>query len=86
MMTTQATNNSTTEKIIELAANQVHCPRETVVPEAEFVADLGFDSLDVAEFIVNMEDAFDIEIPDEDAQHIITVAQAILKVEQARKK
>jgi acyl carrier protein len=85
-MTTQATSNSISEQIVELAANQVDCPREQVVPEAEFEADLGFDSLDVMEFIVKMEEAFGVEIPDEEAEQIKTVAQAVVKVEQAMKK
>jgi len=84
-MTTQTTS-SITEQIIDLTVNQVHCTRDQVIPEAEFVADLGFDSLDVAEFIINIEEAFNIEVPDADAEQIITVQQAISQVEQALRK
>lgn len=83
---TAQTTISITEQIIDLAVDQVHCPREQVVPEAEFVADLGFDSLDVAEFVINIEDTFNIEVPDDDAEQIKTVQQAISKVQQALSK
>ena len=81
-MTTQ-TNNSINDRIADIIVNQVNCPRELIVPEAEFVTDLGFDSLDVAEFLINIEEAFHVEVPDEDAEQIKTVQQAISKVEQA---
>lgn len=84
-MTTQ-TSSSVTDQIADLIVNQVHCPRELIVPEADFVNDLSFDSLDVAEFIINLEERFNIEIPDDEAEQIRTVHKAILKVEQAIQK
>lgn len=83
---TAQTTHSITEQIIDLTVDQVNCPREQVVPEAEFVADLGFDSLDVAEFVINIEDTFSIEVPVDDAEQIKTVQQAISQVEQALNK
>jgi len=48
-----------------------------VVPEASFVDDLGADSLDLVELIMTMEEEFDIDIPDEDAEKMVTVQDAI---------
>ncbi|MFM7841686.1 MAG: acyl carrier protein [Nitrospira sp.] len=48
-----------------------------VVPDAKFVDDLGADSLDTVELVMAFEEAFDIEIPDEDAEKILTVGKAI---------
>ena len=81
-MTTQ-TNNSITDRIYDLIVEQVDCPRDLIVPEADFILDLGFDSLDVAEFLIKMEEAFHIQIPDEEAEGLKTVQQAVSKVEQA---
>lgn len=83
-MTTQTTN-SIYEKIVEIIADQVHCPKDQIVPEAHFSTDLGFDSLEQVEFIMAVEEAFNIEIPDEDAENIKTVQQAVSKIEQAGK-
>ena len=49
---------------------------EEVVPEASFVDDLGADSLDLVELIMSMEEEFDIEIPDEEAEKLLTVKDA----------
>lgn len=50
---------------------------EKVTPESAFVEDLGADSLDLNELIMNLEEEFEIDIPDEDAEKILTVQQAI---------
>jgi acyl carrier protein len=50
---------------------------EEVVPEASFVDDLGADSLDLVELIMSMEEEFDIDISDEDAEKLVTVKDAI---------
>jgi len=50
---------------------------EKVQPEANFADDLGADSLDVVETVMALEDQFDIEIPDEDAEKIVTVQDAV---------
>ena len=84
-MTTQ-TKKSISDQIVDLAEGQVHCPRELIVPEADFTLDLGFDSLDVAEFIIKIEEAFNIQVPDEEAEKIKTVQQAISQVEQSLRK
>jgi len=57
-------------------------PEEDVVPDASFVDDLGADSLDQVELIMAMEEEFDVSIPDEDAENIGTVQDAIDYVEK----
>lgn len=65
------------EKMVEIIAEQLSVEKEKVVPGASFVDDLGADSLDLVELIMAMEEGFDIEIPDEDAESITTVQHAI---------
>jgi len=68
--------SSIEEKIIKIICEQLDVPEEDVVPEASFVDDLGADSLDQVELIMAMEEEFDISIPDEDAETIVTVQNA----------
>lgn len=68
---------STEEKLIEIIAEQLNVDKTKVVANASFVDDLGADSLDLVELIMAMEEAFDTEIPDEVAEKIITVQDAI---------
>lgn len=65
------------EKMVEIIAEQLSVDKEKVVPGASFVDDLGADSLDLVELIMAMEEGYDIEIPDEDAESITTVQDAI---------
>ena len=65
------------EKIQKIICEQLDVPEEDVVPEASFVDDLGADSLDQVELIMAMEEEFDVSIPDEDAEKIGTVQDAI---------
>jgi len=65
------------EKIIAIICEQLDVAEEDVVPEASFVDDLGADSLDQVELIMAMEEEFDVSIPDEDAEKIGTVKDAI---------
>ena len=65
------------QKMIDIIVEQLSVEKEKVVPNASFVDDLGADSLDLVELIVAMEEGFDIEIPDEDAEKISTVQDAI---------
>jgi len=60
-------------KIIEIIANQLGVEKDIITPEANVVDDLGADSLDVVELVMALEEAFDLEIPDEDAENIRTV-------------
>ena len=68
------------EKVVEIIADQLDVDKESIVPEASFVDDLGADSLDTVELVMALEEVFDIEIPDEEAEKITTVQQAIDKI------
>lgn len=72
-----------TNKIKKIICEQLDVPEEDVVPEASFVDDLGADSLDQVELIMAMEEEFDVSIPDEDAENIGTVQDAIDYVQKA---
>lgn len=65
------------EKVKEIIAKQLGVNATEVVPEASFVEDLGADSLDTVELVMAFEEAFGIEIPDEDAEKIARVKDAI---------
>ena len=65
------------QKMIDIIVEQLSVEKEKVVPNASFVDDLGADSLDLVELIMAMEEGFDIEILDEDAEGISTVQDAI---------
>lgn len=65
------------EKIKRIVADQLGIDEDDVVPEASFIDDLGADSLDIVELIMAFEEEFDLEIPDEDAEKIVTVKDAI---------
>ncbi len=65
------------DKMTEIIVEQLSVDKEKVVPGASFVDDLGADSLDLVELIMAMEEEFDVEIPDEDAEKIATVQDAI---------
>ena len=64
------------EKIKKIICEQLDVAEKDVVPEASFVDDLGADSLDLVELIMSMEEEFDVEISDEDAEKITTVKNA----------
>ncbi len=65
------------DKVKKLIADKLSVEIEEVVPKASFVDDLGADSLDLVELIMSMEEEFDIEISDEDAEEIQTVQDAM---------
>ena len=65
------------DKIKEIIADKLEINLEQVTEEAKFIDDLGADSLDVVELIMTLEDEFDIEISDEQAEKIVTVRNAI---------
>ena len=68
-------------KVVEIIVDKLGVKAEEVVPEASFTAHLGAASLDSVELIMEFEKAFDIQIPDEDAEKITTVGAAIEYVE-----
>ncbi len=65
------------EKVKEIISNQLGVDKSEVTPEASFVEDLGADSLDTVELVMAFEESFNIEIPDEDAEKIAKVKDAI---------
>ena len=65
------------QRVREIIVEQLGVSAEEAVPQASFIEDLGADSLDIVELVMAMEEEFDVEIPDEDAEKIQTVAAAI---------
>lgn len=65
------------DKVKAIVAEQLSVEEETVKPESNFVDDLGADSLDTVELVMALEEEFDVEIPDEDSEKILTVQQVI---------
>ncbi|MFO0751839.1 MAG: acyl carrier protein [Thermodesulfovibrionales bacterium] len=65
------------EKVKEIIAKQLGVDASEVTPDASFVEDLGADSLDTVELVMAFEEAFNIEIPDEDAEKIAKVKDAV---------
>lgn len=65
------------EKVKQIIVEQLGVDENEVTPTASFVDDLGADSLDVVELVMAFEEAFEIDIPDEDAEKITTVQQAV---------
>jgi acyl carrier protein len=74
-------SNSVEEKVKSIIVEQLGVQAEEVKPEAAFVDDLGADSLDTVELVMAFEEAFGIEIPDEDAEKIQKVKDAIAYIE-----
>jgi acyl carrier protein len=72
-----STEESVEEKVKEIIVKQMGANKDQVTPETSFVNDLGADSLDTVELVMELEDAFDVSIPDEDAEKMQTVGDAI---------
>ena len=70
------------DKVKSIIAEQLGVKIEEVTPEASFIDDLGADSLDTVELIMALEEEFNIEIPDEDAEKMTKVSDAIAYVEE----
>ena len=73
------------EKVKQIIAEQLGVDEGEVTPSASFVDDLGADSLDQVELVMALEEAFDVEIPDEDAEKIRTVQDAIDYIDKRAK-
>ena len=71
-------------KIVEIVIDKLGVDANKVTPEAKFIDDLGADSLDTVELIMQFEEEFSIEIPDEDAEKILSVNQALDYINTAK--
>ena len=69
------------DDVNEVVVEQLDCETAEVKEDSKFIEDLGADSLDVVELVMALEEKFDIEIPDEDAEGILTVQDAISYIE-----
>ena len=70
------------ERVRDIIVNQLGVNAEQVVPEAKFMEDLGADSLDTVELVMALEEEFGAEIPDEEAEKLQTVGDAITYIEK----
>jgi len=70
------------ERVIEIVSDQMGVDKSEITRETSFVNDLNADSLDTVELVMEFEDEFDLNIPDEDAEKIQTVGEAIKYVEE----
>jgi acyl carrier protein len=64
-------------RVTDLIVEQLGVARDEVITTASFVDDLGADSLDIVELVMSMEESFDIEIPDDDAEKMQTIGDAV---------
>jgi len=70
------------QKVVDIIVDELAVDADEITPEASFIDDLGADSLDVVELVMAFEEEFDIEIPDDDAEKIQTVQQAVDYIEE----
>ena len=71
------------EKLQKIIAEVLNLSEEEIRPDSTFVDDLGADSLDVFQIIMGLEEEFDIEIPNEEAEKIVTVGDAVEQIKSA---
>ncbi len=70
------------DRVKEVVVDQLNVSEDEVTPDAKFVEDLGADSLDRVELVMRLEEEFDMEIPEDQAEKITTVAQAVDYIEK----
>lgn len=75
-------SDSPEAKVKEIIINELGVEADKVTPEASFIEDLGADSLDTVELVMAFEEEFDIDIPDEDAEEMRTVGDAVAYVKK----
>ncbi len=73
------------ERVIDIVAEQLGADKEKITADTHFVNDLGADSLDTVELVMELEEEFDINIPDDAAEKIQTIGEAVKHIEEATK-
>jgi acyl carrier protein len=74
------------DKVRDIIVEQLSVNPEQVTPDAKFIEDLGADSLDVVELVMAFEEQFSVEVPDEDAEKLLTVGDVIKYIEDKQDK
>ena len=74
------------KKITSILTDKIGIPESEITPDASFVKDLGIDSLDYAELVMEFEQTFDIKIPDDDADKLQTIGQAVAYIQDKLEK
>lgn len=74
------------DRVKEIVADQLGVSAEQVTPDARFIEDLGADSLDTVELVMALEEAFQADIPDEEAEQLLTVGDAIKYIQDFQAK
>jgi acyl carrier protein len=77
--------SSIDERVSDLVVEQLGVSQDQVTPEASFIDDLGADSLDTVELVMAFEEEFGLDIPDEDAEKIVTVSDAVKYLDEHSK-
>lgn len=76
-MSTKVSDSSIHDRVVRIVCDQMGSSADKITPETSFINDLGADSLDTVELVMELEDEFEVSIPDEDAEKIQTVGNAI---------
>ena len=77
------TTETLSQQVIELLSRQTDVPKEQILLDSQFVADFGFDSLDLVEFVMLVEEEFDIVVSDEESEKINTVRDAVQAIQKS---
>tara|TARA_B100001245_G_C22774929_1_gene374480 strand:+ start:564 stop:806 length:243 start_codon:yes stop_codon:yes gene_type:complete len=72
------------DKVKDIIVQNLNVPEEQVTPEAKFIEDLGADSLDTVELVMAFEEEFGIEVPDEEAEKLVSVGAVITHIESIK--
>lgn len=83
-VSTLMANKELFDKVKAIIVDQLGVEEEEVTMEASFIEDLGADSLDIVELIMALEEEFEIEVPDEDAEKLVTVGDAITYISERK--
>lgn len=79
-------NTSIEQRVKKIIVDQLGVKEDQVTPEAKFIEDLGADSLDIVELVMALEEEFGSEIPDEQAEKLLTVGDVIKYIEETQQK